>query len=43
MKKTIMGVCTTLLIAVFMTGCSSDDDEIFGTGLTGKWDLVEVQ
>ena len=43
MKKTIFSFCMTLFMAVFMTGCSSDDDEIFGTGLTGKWDLVEVQ
>ena len=43
MKKTIFSFCMTLFMAVLMTGCSSDDDEIFGTGLTGKWDLVEVQ
>ena len=43
MKKPIFSFCMTLFMAVFMTGCSSDDDEIFGTGLTGKWDLVEVQ
>ena len=43
MKKNIISVCVTLIITVFMSGCSSDDDEIFGTGLTGKWDLVEVQ
>ena len=42
MKKNIINVCLTLLVVVFMTSCSSDD-EIFGTGLTGKWDLVEVQ
>lgn len=43
MKKTIFSFCMTLFMAVLMTGCSSVDDEIFGTGLTGKWDLVEVQ
>lgn len=35
-----------MAIAIFgMTAlCScSDDDEFVGTGLTGKWDLVEVQ
>ena len=43
MKKIIICVCLTLFMVMFMTSCNSDDDEIFGTGLTGKWDLVEVQ
>ena len=44
MKKSFllwMGV--VLMLAVGMSSCNSDDDEIFGTGLTGKWDLMEVQ
>ena len=43
MKKSTIGVILTLIISVFVTVCNSDDDEIFGTGLTGRWDLVEVQ
>ncbi len=44
MKKTIIGVCTTLLIAVFMTGCSSDDDSDLSSierSLVGCWQGVE--
>ena len=45
MKKSLLFCLSALLILVFgISSCSSsDDDEIFGTGLTGKWDLVEVQ
>ena len=42
MKKKTIYVCLTLLVTIFMTSCSSDDDETFGTRLTGKWDLIEV-
>ena len=33
------------MLAVFLGACesSSDDDEVYGEGLTGKWDLVELQ
>jgi len=44
MKKTIIGVCTTLLIAVFMTGCSNDDDSDLSSverSLVGCWQVVE--
>ena len=44
MKKSfILWMGVVLMLAVGMSSCNSDDDEIFGTGLTGKWDLVEVQ
>ena len=43
MKKKTIYVCLTLLVTIFMTSCSSDDNETFGTGLIGKWDLIEVQ
>ena len=35
MKKTIFSFCMTLFMAVLMTGCSSDDDEIFQNGPAG--------
>ena len=38
-KISLLFICTVCLLAA----CSnSDDDEFFGTGLTGKWDLTEV-
>ena len=45
MKKNVILYLGAILMLFFcMSSCSSsDDDEIFGTGLTGKWDLVEVQ
>ena len=45
MKKNLILYLGAILMLFFcMSSCSSsDDDEIFGTGLTGKWDLVEVQ
>ena len=44
MKKSfILWMGVVLMMVVGMSSCNSDDDEIFGTGLTGKWDLVEVQ
>jgi len=36
MKKSTIGVILTLIMSVFVTGCNSDDDEIFGTGLTWR-------
>ena len=36
--KTIM----ILLMACFVTSCGSDEDEVTGEGLLGKWDLTEV-
>ena len=46
MKKNLVLCLGAMLMLVFgISSCSNsdDDDEIFGTGLTGKWDLVEVQ
>ena len=40
--KRIKGILFIMLAVSLFTACSNDD-EIFGTGLTGKWDLVEVQ
>lgn len=41
--KRFITICMTMLAVCMFTACSNDDDdEIFGTGLTGKWDLVEV-
>lgn len=41
--KRLKGIITVLFAVCFFTACSSsDDDEFFGTGLTGKWDLTEV-
>ena len=42
-KNFLLWMGVVLMLAVGMSSCNSDDDEIFGTGLTGKWDLVEVQ
>ena len=48
--KRIKGILFIMLAVSLFTACSnddsninSDDGEIFGTGLTGRWDLVEVQ
>ena len=47
--KRIKGILFIMLAVSLFTACSnddsninSDDGEIFGTGLTGRWDLVEV-
>lgn len=41
--KRLKGIMTLLFAVCIFTACSSsDEDEIFGTGLTGKWDLTEV-
>ena len=40
--KRIKGILFIMLAVSLFTACNNDD-EIFGTGLTGKWDLVEVQ
>ncbi len=41
-KMVAIACCTVAMM--MLTACTnSDDDEIYGTGLTGKWDLVEVQ
>ena len=41
-KMVAIACCTVAM--VMLTACTnSDDDEIYGTGLTGKWNLVEVQ
>lgn len=41
--KRLKGIITVLFAVCIFTACSSsDDDEFFGTGLTGKWDLTEV-
>ena len=42
MKRAIKNVMM-LLAALFIAACSSDEDEFAGEGLTGKWDLIEVQ
>jgi hypothetical protein len=36
MNKSTIGVVLTFIMSVFMTDCNSDDDEIFGTGLTWR-------
>ncbi len=45
MKKTIINVCMTLLIAVLMTSCSGDDDDSdlssIERSLVGCWQVVE--
>ena len=41
MKRTIKTIMA-LLIACIIGACSSDD-EVYGEGLAGKWDLTEVQ
>ena len=47
--KRVKGILFIMLAVSLFTACSnddsninSDDGEIFGTGLTGRWDLVEV-
>ena len=39
----IKEILLLLLAVCLFTACSSDDDEVYGEGLTGKWDLVELQ
>ena len=41
--KRVKGILFIMLAVCLFTACNSDDGEIFGTGLTGRWDLVEVQ
>ena len=41
-KFRIVFFCVTLLLASLLTSCSQFDT-ILGSGLTGKWNLVEVQ
>ena len=41
MKRTIK-IIMMLMITCIIGACSSDD-EVFGEGLAGKWDLTEVQ
>ena len=41
--KMVAIVCCTVAMMMLTACTNSDDDEIYGTGLTGKWDLVEVQ
>ena len=41
--KRVKGILFILLAVCLFTACSIDDDEFLGTGLTGIWDLVEVQ
>ena len=38
----IKEILLLLLAVCLFTACSSDDDEVYGEGLTGKWDLVEL-
>ena len=41
--KRLKEIMTLLFAVCIFTACSSsDEDEIFGTGLTGKWDLTKV-
>ena len=42
MKKNIISVCVTLIIAVFMSGCSSDDDNIVDP-VVGEINVLLIQ
>ena len=42
MKKNIISVCVTLIIAVFMSGCSNDDDNV-GDPVVGETNVLLIQ
>ena len=42
MKKNIISVCVTLIIAVFMSGCSNDDDNV-GDQVVGETNVLLIQ